>query len=157
MSTNKTPNYQLHSWTSTDHFRFHEVNENFDLLDAALKAEAQTAARGRSALSAQMAGKGELVVGSYTGNGAAMQEIIVGHKIKAILIETTKGERPDHGSLYAYGGLHLPNVPLYYKTCEIDNDRFRVFCSGAGTTYDPNPTRLNDPDMQYVYLAWVGA
>ena len=34
MSTNKTPNYQLHSWTSTDHFRFHEVNENFDLLDA---------------------------------------------------------------------------------------------------------------------------
>lgn len=157
MSTNKTQNYNLHSWLPTDEFHLSEVNENFDLLDAALKAEAQTAARGRSALSAQMAGKGELVVGSYTGNGAPTQEIIVGHKIKAILIETTKGERPDHGSLYAYGGLHLPNVPPYYKTCEIDNDRFRVFCSGAGTTYDPNPTRLNDPDIQYVYLAWVGA
>ena len=91
MSTNKTQNYNLHSWLPTDEFHLSEVNENFDLLDAALKAEAQTAARGRSALSAQMAGKGELVVGSYTGNGAAMQEIIVGHKIKAILIETTKG------------------------------------------------------------------
>jgi hypothetical protein len=33
MSTNKTPNLQLHSWTATDMVNFHEINENFDVLD----------------------------------------------------------------------------------------------------------------------------
>ena len=63
MSTNKTPNYQLHSWTSTDHFRFHEVNENFDLLDAALKAE-------NSARNQALAKRPQVVFGRYKGDGA---------------------------------------------------------------------------------------
>lgn len=36
MSTNKTPNYQLHSWTLQDDFLLQEINENFSGLDAAL-------------------------------------------------------------------------------------------------------------------------
>lgn len=36
MSTNKTPNYQLHSWTLQDDLLLREINENFSGLDAAL-------------------------------------------------------------------------------------------------------------------------
>lgn len=50
MSTNKTPNYDLHSWVPQDDFHMTEINENFAKLDTALKTEAQTAAQGRSAL-----------------------------------------------------------------------------------------------------------
>ena len=57
MSTNKTPNYDLHSWVPQDDFHMTEINENFAKLDTALKTEAQTAAQGRSALQTALSGK----------------------------------------------------------------------------------------------------
>lgn len=40
MSTNKTPNYQLHSWQPQDTFLLAEMNENFATLDGKLHEEA---------------------------------------------------------------------------------------------------------------------
>ena len=57
MSTNKTPNYELHSWVPQDDFHLTEINENFTGLDSELAAldallKAETAQR-----TSQMAGK----------------------------------------------------------------------------------------------------
>lgn len=38
MSTNKTPNYNLHSWVGTDYVKREEFNENFSTIDTTLKA-----------------------------------------------------------------------------------------------------------------------
>lgn len=60
MSTNKTPNYELHSWVPQDDFHLSEINENFTGLDSELAAldallNAETAAR-----TSQMAGKADV-------------------------------------------------------------------------------------------------
>lgn len=57
MSTNKTPNYDLHSWVPQDDFHMTEINENFTKLDTALKTEATAAAQGRSALQTALSGQ----------------------------------------------------------------------------------------------------
>ena len=57
MSTNKTPNYDLHSWVPQDDFHMTEINENFAKLDTALKTEATAAAQGRSALQTALSGQ----------------------------------------------------------------------------------------------------
>ena len=36
MSTNKTPNYALHSWLPTDDFQLFEINQNFAAIDSAI-------------------------------------------------------------------------------------------------------------------------
>ncbi|MDE6107806.1 MAG: hypothetical protein K2F83_03925 [Oscillospiraceae bacterium] len=64
MSTNKTPNYALHSWVPTDEFHLTEINENFALLDAALKAEAGS----REALLPLLGERVRMVTGSYAGS-----------------------------------------------------------------------------------------
>ena len=38
MSSNKTPNLNLHSWLGTDMFNYNEMNENFNKLDTEVKA-----------------------------------------------------------------------------------------------------------------------
>ena len=57
MSTNKTQNYQLHSWLPDDEFHLTEINENFAALDAALKAEATAATSGRTSLNTALTGQ----------------------------------------------------------------------------------------------------
>ena len=108
MTTNKTPNYQLHSWTSTDHFRFHEVNENFTLLDAALKREADT-------LAAALEPRLRVCVGSYTGSSASnhtlSQRIALGFRPKALLFGFDRGFLDDVSN--CYGGLATPARDLY--------------------------------------------
>ena len=63
MSTNKTTNYNLHSWLPEDDFLRTEMNENFTKLDTLLKNET-------AALSAALGQKARATVGSYTGDGA---------------------------------------------------------------------------------------
>ena len=58
MSTNKTTNYNLHSWLPEDDFLRTEMNENFTKLDKALKEL--------------------LICGSYTGDGAKTRTISLG-------------------------------------------------------------------------------
>lgn len=81
MATNKTPNYNLHSWLPQDEFHLTEINENFTKLDAAVKEEAQAAAQGRTALntaiqaetaarSQAMSKRPEVVFGRYKGDGS---------------------------------------------------------------------------------------
>ena len=85
MSTNKTPNYPLHSWTSTDHFRFHEVNENFAELDDSLK-------KTETALTAMVNARVRMLTGTYRGTGdATTQRITLDVRPRAVLILTDEG------------------------------------------------------------------
>lgn len=85
MSTNKTTNYQLHSWLPSDEFHVSEINENFTKLDAALKAEAQE--RGRVDSEAA-----RLVCGSYTGPSSTTTiQINLGFKPKVVFAMNSTG------------------------------------------------------------------
>ena len=68
MSTNHTPNYQLSQWEKTDQVLMDDFNADNAAIDAALKAGADA----RTALSGQLAKKGNCRIRShvYVGNGA---------------------------------------------------------------------------------------
>ena len=107
MSTNKTPNYNLHSWVAGDEFHVSEINENFTLLDTALKAEAQTL----TALSGETL---RLCSGQYSGsaplNTDASVTIDLGVQPRVVFITTISGYNPyDLGS---FGGLATQEHPM---------------------------------------------
>lgn len=115
MSTNKTPNYKLHSWVGGDDFRFHEINENFTKLDAAVKAEAQTAAQERASLNTAiqaertarnqaLSKRPEVVFGRYKGD-AQSRRFDFGRAPAAVYISIEAGSHSglfikDSGSEY---------------------------------------------------------
>ena len=59
-----TEHYQLHQWVPEDDFLRTDFNEDFAKIDAAIKSEAEAAAEA-------LAGKAEIVKGSYIGSGGA--------------------------------------------------------------------------------------
>lgn len=81
MSTNQTTNYGLHSWEPEDKFLREEINENFDLLDAALNLKAT-----QSDLDTLSAGAVKVVSGRYNGGGTGSRSISLGFRPKVVLI-----------------------------------------------------------------------
>lgn len=140
MSTNKTQNYNLHSWVPEDDFLRSEFNENFTGIDGALKAlsdslAAEAAAREKavsdekaareaavsaeqsarqSAVTTLTTGKAEIVAGFYEGDGTAERTIALGFQPKAVLLMQNTGRTWVSNSNLdsAYGGLFLPDHPL---------------------------------------------
>ena len=90
---NKTVNYQLNQWESTDHFLRADFNEDN------LKIE--------TALTALSAGQVRFVHGSYTGNGATSKNITL-DEVPQMLIVTYNG-RLSQGN-YMYGGIVYPGA-----------------------------------------------
>jgi hypothetical protein len=90
MSTNKTENYQLHSWEPGDDFLRTEFNENFSLIDAAIG--------------------GKVVSGAYTGDGTASRTVPLGFTPIAVLVMTAGGQVYDVYRLY--GGLAVTGSPV---------------------------------------------
>ena len=75
MSTNKTPNLNLHAWSKTDPVQLSEFNENFAALDAAI-APLQN----------------QIVLGSYTGNGASTRTVNLGFAPAFVILLGYHGE-----------------------------------------------------------------
>ncbi len=76
MSTNKTQNYNLHSWVPEDDFIRSEFNENFTGIDAALKSlsdgiDAETAAR-TAAVTAEKTAREQAVAAEATARQSAV-------------------------------------------------------------------------------------
>lgn len=86
MSTNKTENYQLHSWVPSDDFRLHEINENFAKLDQAAS------------------GKVGMIVGQYMG--ACRVELGV-RPLAVIVIGITGGSEN-----YSYHAIAAQDLPF---------------------------------------------
>ncbi|UQT46648.1 hypothetical protein M5E87_15015 [Flavonifractor plautii] len=74
--TNYTAHYQLHQWEPEDSFLRTDFNEDFAKIDGALGGKAEQSAV--DTLAEQVAGKSELVTGSYTGDGEASRTIELG-------------------------------------------------------------------------------
>ena len=133
MSTNKTQNYNLHSWLPADDFLRTEINENFTKLDAAL-----------SALSAE---KARAVVGVYTGDGAAERMISLGFSPIAVWVVE------NHSWLYVsgliYGGLAVPGGPV--RSSEREPNRAVELTEGGILIRYINSNKLNTNTQNYTY------
>ena len=145
MSTNKTPQYQLHSWTPADSFVRTEFNENFTKLDAAL-----------AALSGRFQGIGRIAVGAYTGNGPARvdnsQFVPLPFTPKAVLVERSNGLRSDGMDSTYYGGISVQGHPLnnaFQPGITLQGDGFTAYNYAA----DDTPTN-NDIHVTYHYIAF---
>ncbi len=73
MSSQKTEHLGLHAWEPSDSFLRSEFNDNFSAIDAAL------------------AGKSEVVFGSYIGDDTNGRVIHLGFRPKAVIIATKEG------------------------------------------------------------------
>lgn len=182
MSTNKTQNYNLHSWVPEDDFLRSEFNDNFTSLDTALKSlstalAVETTAREQaiaseatarqqavsaeaqarqSAVTTLTTGKAELVCGFYTGDGTAERTITLGFQPRAVLI------MHDHGRAYvnasnssaAYGGLFLPGHPLCCSTSGTADSGIAAEVVSTGfKVYDRGYSETNITNNTYCYIA----
>jgi len=103
----ETTNYKLGLWDVQDEVGREGFNGNFTALDAALKGEAEARVAGLSE-------KAQVVVGTYTGDGAASQVIQLGFTPKAVLVMPADGQISTGSSMQ--GGIALPDSPAYYTS-----------------------------------------
>ena len=89
-----TTNYNLNQWEDGDVVRREDFNADNAAIDAALKSVSDAAANAP-----------EIVIGYYVGNGNASQNINLGRKPKAVLVEAENGLRGANVSSGPYGGL----------------------------------------------------
>lgn len=96
----KTTNYQLPKWEKTDRVQMKDFNDMTATLDAALKANADTAAANTQTLAAQAQaiaklGNCKVVAGSYTGDGTygADHAITLNFSHKPVLVFVQATER----------------------------------------------------------------
>lgn len=127
MSTNKTSNYQLHSWEPGDDFLLSEINENFDLLDAAVGAKA------------------EAVFGFYAGDGANPRTIRLGFRPKAVILANKSGTFGS-GDSYLYGGLLIDGAAHGNYAYSITDEGFRL--------NQNNHAQGNNANHTYMYVAF---
>ena len=130
-----TEHYGLHQWESTDDFLRTDFNTDFQKIDGAIG--------------------GLLVFGSYTGNGAASQEIHLGFQPRAVLVVDSSGQMAHDGGSWpnVYGGLALRGMPS-----QIDASKVSLALTATGfTVYDYSASfgyiRINRADMSYYFLA----
>lgn len=176
MSTNKTQNYNLHSWVPEDDFLRSEFNDNFTSLDTALKAlstalTAETTAREQaiaseasarqSAVSAEQSarqsaittlttGKAEIVTGSYEGDGAKERAITLGFQPKAVLLMEAHGRTypSDSSSSASFGGLILPGKPI-----QVYAGTAAEITATGFTVHRDGYAYTNDNRFTYYYIA----
>ena len=107
-----TEHYGLKVWGEEDEFKGPEgLNGNFETVDEALGEKA------------------ELVVGSYTGDGADGRIVELGFTPKSVLIFRKDGMAGSSNS-YVYGGMVLETLPLQtssYVAAKIVDNGFEVY------------------------------
>lgn len=180
MSTNKTQNYNLHSWVPEDDFLRSEFNDNFTSLDTALKslstalaaettareqavsAEAQARAAAISteqntraaAIAALTTSKAEIVTGAYSGDKTTGRVIDLGFQPRAVLVANKYGRMGFFNDRYSVsGGLALPGHPVVagsYASGEIV--ALEIVSNGFRVTHD-GYSLTNDERTDYYYIA----
>lgn len=130
MSTNRTENYQLHVWGAEDEESLAEINENFAKLAGTLS--------------------GLLTTGRYQGDGAAVRDIELGFRPRAVLVLERRGAILN-GSI-VMGGLAVEGCPAghsdQYFSVAITDTGFRI-SNGSAPSLVMN---VNQTGYQYQYL-----
>lgn len=152
MSTNKTQNYNLHSWLPQDEFHVSEINENFTKLDQELALETETlqdtfadevagikTTLAGKADKSEVAKKAEFIMGSYSGT-SNFQRIELGFKPLFLHIEQEHGGRELN---VCWGGVAVPELAL------------TSWITFEDTAFTVAPTdHLNHRGHRYIYLAY---
>ncbi len=125
MSSQKTEHYQLHQWQPQDEVRRTEFNENFQLLDGAVR----------------------LVCGAYKGDGEATRFIDLGATPRAVWVT---GINNDESGVN--GGLAFPGIPSTYgayalKVVTVEEGGFNVYFHSS-----PNITSNSGGTHHYIAL-----
>ena len=127
-----TENYKLHQWEAGDNFLRTDFNEDNAKIEEALT---------------ELAGKTEMVFGTYTGNGAT---ITLGFKPRAVYVCTQSGMAGVlNGSEYCYGGLALPGYPVTLSGISVVAITSTGFKVTGGNSY----VRINNNGNVYCYFA----
>ena len=143
---NTTTNYNLNQWEDGDVVRREDFNADNAAIDAALKSVSDAA----------LTTKAEIVIGTYTGDGAQTREINLGRKPKAVLVFPSDGalQRTPYSSRLAYyGGLAVVDHPVMFYTVlilGITDNGFQVARIDGNID---NYIRTNEADIVYHYVA----
>ena len=148
---NYTAHYQLHQWEPEDSFLRTDFNEDFAKIDGALGGKAEQSAV--DTLAEQVAGKSELVTGSYTGDGEASRTIELGFSPKAVLLASGSG--PINYTSSRYGGLALEGAEVNTDWESTSGEPvLRVVTGGFQVFYDYDEEVFSNSDRdRYHYLA----
>lgn len=160
-----TTNYSLSQYDATDRVTRSTFNSDNSKIDAAIKNAANAAATAQStantaasaAATAQTAanGKSAIVVGTYTGNGAASQYISLGFAPKAVLVLYGGAAINEYiaSGRHLYGGLALPNSPAQFSNrtvLSISGNGFYVYFNQTESSF---LLKSNANSVVYHYLA----
>ena len=134
--------------TSVDN-RFAAVNADIEELrevDAAKADSASVDSRFAAVNSdiTALEGRVSVIVGKYTGNGAATRSISLGFTPKAVLLEHSSGLREFGSGIYV-GGLALQGAA---------SDAFQVITGGFSVKYTLGINHTNENGVVYRYLAF---
>ena len=138
----RTTNYNLNQWEDGDVVRREDFNADNAAIDAALKSVSDAAANAP-----------EIVIGYYVGNGNASQNINLGRKPKAVLVEAENGLRGANVSSGPYGGLATTITGVFNNTqvVKITDTGFTAYTRAASSNTNAH---ANDNGMGYSYIAF---
>ncbi|MCI8303757.1 MAG: hypothetical protein HFF52_03925 [Lawsonibacter sp.] len=158
---NHTPNYNLSQWEAEDKVLRTDFNADNAKIDAGLKAlntgkaDKSTVTALQSQVNTVKTSVPKIVMGTYTGNGAASQTIPLPFAPKAVLVISHDGYTRNTARIF--GGLALPGSPakidhetLDLTAVSISGNGFRVF---SDTSDEYWTVVANSKDFSYHYLA----
>lgn len=131
MASGQTTNYKLNQWAAEDKVLRTDFNQDNARLDTALES---------LATKEEMAQKAEVVVGSYTGDGAASRTISLGFRPKAVYVCKNDGTTKDITNApdqWHYGGLAVDGSSLVVggkNILSVAAKGFTVYWDNPGTS-----------------------
>ena len=135
----KTTNYQLNQWAKSDRIQMEDFNDMTATLDAALKANADTAAAASAAVA--LCGNCAVQHITYTGTGSTVRQFTFAHKP---LMLTVFGDNvyffavqgaEDATSRRGGSSAAICSVTWEGKSASWTNDDLTMMCNAANQTY----------------------
>ena len=135
----KTTNYQLSQWAKSDRVMMDDFNADNTKIDAALKANADTAAAASAAVA--LCGNCAVQHITYTGTGSTVRQFTFAHKP---LMLTVFGDNvyffavqgaEDATSRRGGSGAAICSVTWEGKSASWTNDDLTMMCNAANQTY----------------------
>ena len=161
-----TPNYGLHQWVPEDQFLRTDFNEDFKKIDTALGEKADQSSMSssissiQSSMNSQLSSikarltalekRPEVVIGTYTGDGAETRFINLGFTPKAVLLEESSGMRVSSDGT-RNGGLALQDSSVGALGGRI---ALQVVTGGFQVSYIAGYVATNRNNNIYRYLAF---
>lgn len=145
MASNYTENLNLCQWAAEDPVLREDFNADNAKIEAAINAA-----------NANISARCRVVVGSYTGDGAATRTIDLGVSPKFVWVWQSGSIYPFNNAYDATSAMAIPGQPAILAGLTV----MEIVENGFSVDYGPNLGNgydifLNTPDTSYSYLALV--